>query len=246
MKKTALSLAGLLSLVLSAGAEVTTDGSLGGAAQSLAGPDYQIPAEVGDLQDANLFHSFSAFSLTSEESATFSGPLQVEHIIGRVTGGEASRVAGTLRTDINGAQLWMFNPAGWEQSGGVEVPGGLAYAPAEALRLKDGGLFRATQVEQSLLTTAPPQAFLGIRDPIPAGTGRVVTQSLLKRDRGDEELQIANTATAALGYKRLEVEPSACGIKRLDDLSHFVVNRYYGARSAPDEWQGSGLPIELD
>ena len=54
-------------------AEVVTDGSLG-AASSLPGPAFQIPAGLGKKVDANLFHSFSQLNLANGESATFSGP----------------------------------------------------------------------------------------------------------------------------------------------------------------------------
>ncbi len=68
-------------------AGVTLDGTLG-PAKSLSGPDYVIPARDGETRGGNLFHSFGQFSLTSRESASFTGPAEVHNIVGRVTGGE--------------------------------------------------------------------------------------------------------------------------------------------------------------
>ena len=67
-------------------AQVVTDGTLGKAA-TLSGPNFQISSELGKSVGANLFHSFSEFSLQKGEAAVFTGPENVENILGRVTGG---------------------------------------------------------------------------------------------------------------------------------------------------------------
>src|ERR1700761_7118818 len=73
---------------------VVLDGSLGPAG-ALTGPNFQITADLGRQVGTNLFHSFSDFNLTSGQSATFSGPAQIQNIIARVTGGSASSIDGT-------------------------------------------------------------------------------------------------------------------------------------------------------
>lgn len=225
-----LLLLGILFPTLPLHAEIVTDGSLGPQLE-LAGPDYAIGEELGKKLDNNLFHSFSAFNLGVSESATFSGPHHIEHIIGRVTGGEASKIEGMLKSSIPDSQLWMFNPAGWEQLGAIEVLGGLAHAPAEALRLKDGGLFRATDPEQSLLTSAPPAGFLGIRQP------ELPSDPIEKNRESEGELSIffADDREA----RRLEVLVSACELERSGRLSHFYISRYRGIPAGPDEWLSS-------
>ena len=83
----------LLSLRLTISqAQITLDGSLGRAG-ALTGPNYSIPAEVGQLRGPNLFQSFGQFNVRSGESATFSGPNTVTNILGRVTGGTPSNMA---------------------------------------------------------------------------------------------------------------------------------------------------------
>src|SRR5438874_2366030 len=64
---------------------ITVDGRLS-PAQTLIGPNYQIGAGLGRQVGGNLFHSFGAFGLNTNETATFSGPTTVNNIIGRVTG----------------------------------------------------------------------------------------------------------------------------------------------------------------
>ena len=90
-----------MTIALPTHAGVTTDGTLG-PGRALPGPNYQIPADLGQQVGGNLFHSFGQFSIDTGESATFSGPNSVNNIIGRVTGGEASFIDGTIRSTIPG------------------------------------------------------------------------------------------------------------------------------------------------
>jgi large exoprotein involved in heme utilization and adhesion len=64
-------------LPLAASAQhITVDGRLA-PAQTLAGPNYAIGANLGKQVGSNLFHSFGLFGLTTGESATFSGPATI-------------------------------------------------------------------------------------------------------------------------------------------------------------------------
>src|SRR2546423_1618799 len=92
-------------------AQITLDGSLGPRG-ALTGPNYAIPDSVGQIRGPNLFHSFSQFNLSQGESATFTGPNTIANIIGRVTGGSPSSIDGTIRSQIPGAHLYLFNPSG--------------------------------------------------------------------------------------------------------------------------------------
>src|SRR3954471_15228113 len=93
------------------GQGITVDGRLS-PAQTLAGPNYAIGANLGRQVGGNLFHSFGAFGLNRSETATFSGPANVGNIIGRVTGGAPSAIDGIIRSSIQGANLYLINPAG--------------------------------------------------------------------------------------------------------------------------------------
>src|ERR1700722_4976561 len=139
---------------------ITVDGRLS-PAQTLAGPNYAIGANLGQQKGGNLFQSFGAFGLSQGETATFSGPASVTNVIGRVTGGAVSSVNGTIQSTIPGATVYLINPAGvvFGPSGGVNVSGGFHASSADYLRMSDGSRFQATNPNASTLTVAPPAAF---------------------------------------------------------------------------------------
>ncbi|NMQ20004.1 filamentous hemagglutinin N-terminal domain-containing protein [Candidatus Competibacter phosphatis] len=154
-----------MTLALPTHAGVTTDGTLGQGG-ALPGPNYQIPADLGQQVGGNLFHSFGQFSIDTGESATFSGPNSVNNIIGRVTGGEASFIDGMIRSTIPGANLYLLNPAGllFGENATLDVSGSVHVSTADYLRLGDGGRFDAHTPGNSVLTVAPVAAF-GFLDP---------------------------------------------------------------------------------
>jgi large exoprotein involved in heme utilization and adhesion len=73
---------------------VVTDGSLGPAgAIGKINNDFAIPHSLGTKVGGNLFHSFSEFNLLSGESATYSHPKDVTHIL------DFSAIAGNITLD---------------------------------------------------------------------------------------------------------------------------------------------------
>jgi len=161
LKNVVIFLQVLLSFLgLSTQATVILDGSLGAHGQ-LAGPDYHIEAALGQHRGHNLFHSFSQFSLNPNETATFSGPADIQHIISRVTGGAPSQINGVLRTTLPHADMWLLNPNGviFGPQARLELKGAFYVSTADYLRLADNGRFDARQLQNSVLTVAPPRAF---------------------------------------------------------------------------------------
>ncbi len=141
-------------------AQVTLDGSVGPSGP-LSGPDYTISAEVGQIRNSNLFHSFGQFNINMGESATFTGPNTIENIVSRVTGGASSHIDGMVRSDISGANLFLLNPSGilFGPNARLNVSGSFHVSTADYLQLQDGNRFVAHLGEQSMLTAAPPAAF---------------------------------------------------------------------------------------
>ncbi len=123
---------------------VVLDGSLGPAAE-LTGPDFLIDVGSGRVHGANLFHSFSHFSLGLDQSATFTSPEEIKHILVRVTGGTASAIDGQIRTFGGEAALYLMNPSGFLFGANAQLDVGDAFAmtTANAMGLDDGGLFTA-------------------------------------------------------------------------------------------------------
>ncbi|MDM8561655.1 filamentous hemagglutinin N-terminal domain-containing protein [Candidatus Parabeggiatoa sp. HSG14] len=141
-------------------AEVNFDGTLGHR-MVLEGPDYVIGAELGQQIGGNLFHSFDQFNLNMNESATFSGPDNINNIMSRLTDGNPSHIDGTLRSTIPNADFYLINPAGlmFGPNTTLDVQGAFHASTADVLHLQDGGKFNARNLSESSLTIAPVSAF---------------------------------------------------------------------------------------
>ena len=141
-------------------AAITLDGTLG-TSGTLTGPNYAIPESVGQTRGNNLFHSFGQFSLTSSESATFTGSANISNVIARVTGGSVSSIDGTISFTISGANLYLINPSGivFGQNARLDISGSFHASTADYLTFTDGGRFDARTPANSVLTSAAPQAF---------------------------------------------------------------------------------------
>jgi filamentous hemagglutinin family protein len=141
-------------------AEVILDGTLG-FKNTLTGPNYLLDAKLGQQVGANLFHSFSEFNLTADESITFSGPENINNIINRVTGGNPSNINGGLYSTIPNANIYFLNPFGvvFGPNATLNIPGSFHVSTADILYLQEGGKFDAIKPSNSLLTSAAPSAF---------------------------------------------------------------------------------------
>jgi filamentous hemagglutinin family protein len=141
-------------------AQIVLDGTLGPPGP-LSGPNFQIGAGLGQRRGGNLFHSFGDFNVRLGESATFTGPAGIDHVISRVTGGGTSTVDGVLRSEIAGASLWLLNPAGvlFGRTARLDVSGSVHAATGDYLRLGDGAKFHASTGKASTLSMAHPAAF---------------------------------------------------------------------------------------
>ena len=129
-----------------------------GSKVSHSGFDFSISG--GTQRGGNLFQSFSDFNLVKDESATFAGPNSVQNILARVTGGPSS-IDGTIKSDIQGANLFFLNPAGvmFGQNAHINVSGSFAVSTANYLKLVDGGKFNTSLGGGDVLTSAPVSAF---------------------------------------------------------------------------------------
>ena len=127
-------------------AQVVTDRTAG-PSEVLTGPDYDIGADLGTQAGDKLFHSFDQFSIDTGESATFSGPGNIDNVISRVTGGDISSIDGRLASSIPGASLWLFNPAGvvFGTNASLDVSGSFHVSTADKLRTADGETFSAVE-----------------------------------------------------------------------------------------------------
>ncbi|MBK5968610.1 MULTISPECIES: two-partner secretion domain-containing protein [Thiorhodovibrio] len=150
----------LLAVTTTVSADIATDGSLGPMVE-LSGPNMQIGAELGKTHGNNLFHSFQQFNIQADQSATFTGPDNIQNVIGRVTGGQVSEIDGALRSEVGQADVFLINPSGvvMGPNATVDVPASLHVSTADELRFQDGSRFSASEPGASTLTMAAPEAF---------------------------------------------------------------------------------------
>jgi filamentous hemagglutinin family protein len=147
--------------VQSSRSQVVLDGKFG-TSGALAGPNFDVHATLGATRGNNLFHSFAQFDLKPGDTATFSGPANIQNILSRVTGGSPSSINGTIRSSIAGANFFFINPNGviFGPNASVNVSRSFAASTANYLKLADGARFVASlDADDSALSTAPVSAF---------------------------------------------------------------------------------------
>jgi len=106
--------------------EIKTDGRMG-AEETIEGTStvFTIDHDLGLSKDDNLYHSFEVFKIGAGDTGLFTGPPEgYANVISQVTGGEPSRVDGTLESRIPRANFYFFNPNGvfFGQNAKVNVP----------------------------------------------------------------------------------------------------------------------------
>lgn len=136
---------------------IITDGSVG-PASSLIGPNYVIPQNIGTTIGNNLFHSFKTFQLNQNDVAEFSGANHMQNIISRVTGGEISKLDGTIRSKIGNANFFFINAAGviFGEHAQIDVPAAFHVSTAHELNFQDGTRYQLVTPTGDTLTAAPP------------------------------------------------------------------------------------------
>ncbi|MEM6501924.1 MAG: CHAT domain-containing protein [Cyanobacteria bacterium P01_C01_bin.89] len=97
----------------------------------------------GQVSGANGFHSFTEFGVGTGQTAEFVGATTLENILGRVIGGQASLVNGTIQVSGSDANLFLLNPAGWVFGSGarLDVPGAFTATTATTVALDGGSLW---------------------------------------------------------------------------------------------------------
>lgn len=123
-----------------------------------------IPESYGARTGANVFHSFSTFDIGAGDAAVFGLSSAASNIISRVTGGQASTIAGLLTVDAGATgsrpNVFLINPAGVTFSAGaaIDVPAALHVTTANVITFADGR-FDADPAQASTLSSAAPAAF---------------------------------------------------------------------------------------
>ncbi len=182
-------------------AEIQADGTLGSESSILI-PGVDVKGEIGNRVDggavrgANLFHSFSEFSIGDGQRVYFYNPTGIENILTRVTGNNPSNILGTLGV-LGNANLFFINPNGivFGRNARLDVAGSFVGSTADSLRFDNNFAFSANNPQAPpLLTINVP---LGLQ--FAANPGSILNQSTVQDSNGEiVGLQVRSQRTLAL------------------------------------------------
>ncbi|TYQ31338.1 filamentous hemagglutinin N-terminal domain-containing protein [Pseudanabaena sp. UWO310] len=156
-------LLGYLSLTCSVAAQpVAADGTLSTTVTSPDNLNFTITNGNQPNSGANLFHSFSQFSVPTGGSATFNlvNTPNITTIFSRVTGGGISNIDGLIQTTNNNnpVSLFLINPSGiiFGANARLNIGGSFVGTTANSIKFADGVEFIASDTSNPLLTVASP------------------------------------------------------------------------------------------
>ena len=135
-------------------AQITPDDTLGTEANTT---DNVTEITGGTETNSNLFHSFQDFSVETGNTAFFNNDLEINNIIGRVTGNNLSTIDGLIRANGN-ANLILINPKGISFGGNasLDIGGSFLGSTADSIIFEDGTVFNTDLTAQPLLTVSTP------------------------------------------------------------------------------------------
>ena len=125
------------------------------------GNTYQIDGGSLSGDGANLFHSFQEFGLSANEIADFLATPQLQNILGRVTGGNASIIDGLIQVTGGTPNLYLMNPTGivFGSNASLNVPASFAATTADRIGFGNGQWFNAAGPNQFSKLTGNPNQF---------------------------------------------------------------------------------------
>ena len=99
-----------------------------------------ISGGAASANGGNLFHSFSQFNVNTGQVANFLSTPNVQNILGRINGGSASLINGTLQVTGSNANLFLMNPAGivFGANASLNLPASFTATTATGINFSNG------------------------------------------------------------------------------------------------------------
>ena len=161
----------------------------------------------GTVRGKNLFHSFTEFSVDTGDTAFFDNGIEINNIIGRVTGNNISYIDGLIGANSS-ANLFLINPSGivLGNNAALDIGGSFISSTANSLQFDDGQEFSAVdpQVNSLLSVNIPVGLQYGTQpeDITVLGSGNELTYDLkkqtLERQNRPLGLEVSQDKTLAL------------------------------------------------
>ncbi|MEQ8970344.1 MAG: CHAT domain-containing protein [Coleofasciculus sp. C1-SOL-03] len=127
------------------------------------GTQYDIDGGSVSADGSNLFHSFEQFGLDANQIANFLANPNLENILSRVTGGNASVINGLIQITGGTPNLYLMNPAGiiLGADASLNVPADFTATTATGIGFENNSWFNAsgTNNYQTLIGTPNQFAF---------------------------------------------------------------------------------------
>ncbi len=161
----------------------------------------------GTRAGPNLFHSFTQFSLPTNNTIFFNNAIDIQNIITRVTGSSVSQIDGLIKTNHT-ANLFLINPHGiiFGANTQLKIGGSFLASTASSIKFSDETTFNANNPNQlSLLTVNLPIGLQFGSNPAPItvqGAGNQLkfssTSELIDQTNRPVGLQVPFAQTLAL------------------------------------------------
>jgi filamentous hemagglutinin family protein len=116
---------------------------------------------------ANLFHTFEQFGLSQSEIANFLSNPNIQNILGRVTGGDASRINGLIQVTAGNSNLFLINPAGiiFGSHAQLNLPASFTATTATGIGFDSGWLSAIGSNDYAALVGTPTAFAFGVSEP---------------------------------------------------------------------------------
>ncbi len=131
-----------------------------GSAGTIVSPDGdRVDIFGGSLSSdgSNLFHSFDEFGVETGRIANFITTPDINNILSRVTGGDASYINGLIQVSGGNSNLFLMNPAGivFGQNASLNVPADFTATTATGIGFGSGWLGLENETNWSQLVGDP-------------------------------------------------------------------------------------------